>query len=409
MLSNKEIHSDLSNPASQAVSGNPSHKQINVKVSLDFSYAVYFTHRVFDPKNLTMLHVVEGLLEHESGKMLFVVDQEILNHHKNLQDEIVQYCQNHRLPSPEKLIHLAGGEASKTQDYVDQLHQEMLNANLDRHSFVIAIGGGAMLDAVGYASTVFHRGMQLIRMPTTVLAQNDAGVGVKNGINAHGFKNLIGCFAPPFAVINDDYWLSSLSDRDYRSGFSEAVKVALIRDGEFYQWLRANADRLVSRDREAGQYLIKRCAELHLHQISLGGDPFEKGSARPLDYGHWCAHKLESLSKHAVSHGEAVAIGLVLDAIYAQKIGLLPQADLENIASLLKALGFSLYHPALVEVSSTGENLLLDGLEEFRQHLGGQLCITLLTGLGTAIEVHEIDSSVMLLAVQKLQELSSNH
>ena len=131
---------------------------------------------------------------------------------------------------------------------------------------------------VGYAATVAHRGIKHIRIPTTVLSQNDSGIGVKNGINYKGKKNFLGTFAPPAAVFNDNQFLLTLSDRDYRSGISEAIKVALIKDHDFFLWLENNADALVKRDVEAMDYLIKRCAQLHLEHIG-GADPFETGSA----------------------------------------------------------------------------------------------------------------------------------
>ena len=167
---------------------------------------------------------------------------------------------------------------------------------VDRHSYVLALGGGALLDVAGYAAAVAHRGVRVIRLPTTVLAQNDAGVGVKNGLNAYGKKNFLGTFAPPWAVIDDELFLTTLSARDWRAGTSEAVKVALLRDAAFFAELERLAPAVAERDLGAMRALIRRCAELHLAHIAGGGDPFEMGCARPLDFGHWSAHKLERLS-----------------------------------------------------------------------------------------------------------------
>ena len=205
---------------------------------------------------------------------------------------------------------------------------------IDRHSFVLAIGGGALLDVVGFAAATLHRGVRLVRMPTTVLAQNDAGVGVKNGINAFGAKNLLGTFAPPFAVINDSRFLSTLDRRDQIAGMAEAVKVALIRDRGFFAWISAHADALAAFAPDAVDHLIQRCAELHLQHIACGGDPFEQGSARPLDFGHWAAHKLEMLTGHAVRHGEAVAIGIALDCGYSVEAGHLDDEEYRLILAL---------------------------------------------------------------------------
>ena len=286
-----------------------------------------------------------------------------------------------------------GGERIKSElFFVEQMQQRFHEHNIDRHSFVIAIGGGAVLDAVGLVAAVTHRGVRLIRVPTTVLAQNDTGVGVKNGVNLYGVKNFVGTFAPPFAVLNDFDLLSALAPRDKIAGIAEAVKVALIRDACLLR-LAGAPRRRSARPSSAAPWrqMIRRCAELHMHQIAHGGDPFETGSARPLDYGHWSAHKLESLTKHHVRHGEAVAIGMALDARYSVLAGLLAEGLEERICALLEHLGFRLWHPALESLRPDGSLAILEGLREFREHLGGELTITLLAGIGRGVEVHEID------------------
>src|SRR5262245_48475167 len=223
----------------------------------------------------------------------------------------------------------------------------MHELGIDRHAFTIIIGGGAVLDAVGFATATTHRGVRTIRVPTTVLAQNDAGIGVKNGINAFGAKNFLGSFAPPWAVINDAAFLSTLPARDKRAGLAEAVKVSLIRDPVFFAWLREHAAGLHDFQHDLLVRSIRRGAELHLQHIALGGDPFELGSARPLDFGHWAAHKLESLSSHRLRHGEAVAIGMAIDTRYSVEAGLLSPEDGDIVIGLLRALGFDLWDEAL--------------------------------------------------------------
>jgi 3-dehydroquinate synthase len=264
---------------------------------------------------------------------------------------------------------------------VSDLHQAWLGAKLDRHSVVVAIGGGAVLDAVGFAAATFHRGLRLVRVPTTVLAQNDAGLGVKNGLNAHGQKNLVGTFAAPFAVVCDAAFFDTLGARDLRCGMAEAVKVALIRDRAFFDWLEEHAGVLSRFEPLPLQELVRRAAELHLGHIARGGDPFESGSARPLDFGHWAAHKLEVLTHHELRHGEAVAIGLALDTLLSVELGFLSQALAERVLGLLRQLGFALFHPQLAERSGS-ELAILAGLEDFRQHMGGQLAVPMLRDLG---------------------------
>ena len=198
--------------------------------------------------------------------------------------------------------------------------------------------------------------------------------------------------------------LTSLSDRDKRGGYVEAVKVACIRDKAFFERLENDVQALASFAPEAMKRLVHRCAELHMNHIANSGDPFEFGSARPLDFGHWAAHKLEQLSSYSIRHGEAVAIGISLDVIYAGLIGMLKQTEVDRILALLENLGFELYSNELHYTSSDGNLTVLKGLEEFREHLGGQLTITLLEGIGNGVEVHEINVPKMTQAMHMLRD-----
>jgi 3-dehydroquinate synthase len=291
-------------------------------------------------------------------------------------------------------------------EVLNYIHQN----NIDRHAYLIAMGGGAILDMVGFAAAIGHRGIRHIRMPTTVLAQNDSGVGVKNGINYFGKKNFLGTFSPPVAVINDFNFLNTLDERDWRSGMSEAVKVALIKDAAFFYWLEDHALALSRRDTETMEKLIFDCAALHVDHISSQGDPFEMGSSRPLDFGHWAAHKLEQLTEFEVKHGEAVAIGLVLDLAYAVNEGLLSHKVFERVYAVLGQLGFTLFHPLLLNQETNALNPeVYAGLEEFRAHLGGQLTITLIKEIGIQFNVHEMNKNSLDRAALLLHQKSIIH
>jgi 3-dehydroquinate synthase len=153
--------------------------------------------------------------------------------------------------------------------------------------------------------------------------------------------------------------------------------------------------------------VIFRCAELHMNHIATSGDPFEFGSARPLDFGHWAAHKLEQLSEYRLRHGEAVAIGIALDVIYSRRKGYLDQPSADRILRLIELLGFELYANELQHADAKGNFILLVGLEEFREHLGGELTITLLRAIGQGFEVHEIDQQEMIAAIHELEQRDS--
>jgi 3-dehydroquinate synthase len=259
---------------------------------------------------------------------------------------------------------------------------------------------------VGFAAAVSHRGVRLVRIPTTVLAQNDSAVGVKNSINAFHKKNFLGTFAPPFAVLNDFDFLLTLDDRDWRSGIAEAIKVALIKDTTFWQFIKTNAEALASRDMLSMQWLIHRCAQMHLDHIA-SGDPFEMGSSRPLDFGHWSAHKLEQLTNYELRHGEAVAIGIALDCAYAYLAGMLSKDELDEILEVMQEIGFHLFSPVLLKKEENPQQLsqlaIIKGLSEFREHLGGRLTITLLENIGKGKEVNQIDSALVEKAIYLLE------
>ncbi|MCL2104150.1 MAG: 3-dehydroquinate synthase, partial [Kiritimatiellaeota bacterium] len=235
------------------------------------------------------------------------------------------------------------------------------------------------------------------RLPTTVLSQNDAGVGVKNGMNEGGAKNFIGTFAPPFAVINDSDFLKTLPPGDWISGVAEAFKVAIIADKPFFRQLCALAPKLRKRNQAAMARVIERTAQLHLKHIATSGDPFEFGSARPLDFGHWAAHRLEMLSNFMLTHGQAVAIGIALDSTYAFLKRMIPEAEHTAILKGLTDCGLPVYSPLLERPE------LLGGLEQFREHLGGRLCVTLPSPLGAKREVHAMDPRLIHAAISHLR------
>jgi 3-dehydroquinate synthase len=377
------------------------------RFSVPYDFPVVFTEGVFDPENPALRDVLCRLEPAKRHRVVVFVDDGLNAGRAPLAEAIVQYAQRHGdvMELACAPIAVPGGEKIKSElHFVESVQQMLFDLHVDRHSFVIAVGGGAVLDAIGLVAATTHRGVRHIRIPTTVLAQNDSGVGVKNGVNLQGVKNFVGTFAPPFAVLNDLEFVMTLPDRDKIAGMAEAVKVSLIRDAQFFGWIERHMDSLATFERSAMATMIRRCAELHMRQIGQGGDPFESGSARPLDYGHWSAHKLESLTRHHVRHGEAVAIGMALDARYSVLSGLLAEGEEERICALLEYLGFDLWHPALARSGAHGERVILEGLREFREHLGGELSVTLLAGIGAGVEVHEIDRERMRAAMHWLKD-----
>ncbi len=382
---------------------------IRQDIRVTFRYDVHFVTDAFHPENDLLGRIVEAEKNVPWRKMLPVIDEGLLRRYPDLCERMEAYFAQRAdsLTFRPPVLAPAGEAAKNDPALVAELYAAVRRAGLCRHSFVLAIGGGSVLDLAGYAAATAHRGVRLIRMPTTVLAQNDSGVGVKNSVNALDAKNFLGTFAPPYAVVNDFSFLSSLSDRDWRSGMAEAVKVALVKDAAFFDELEADATRLAPprRDPNAMQRLVYRCAALHLDHIATSGDPFETGTSRPLDFGHWAAHQLEQLTDYALRHGEAVAIGVALDATYSHLCGFLSASDRDRALDLLEAMGFNLYVPELDAHNDDPEHprSVFRGLEAFREHLGGALTIMLLAGVGKGIEVHEVDLSAYRRAMALLR------
>ncbi len=378
---------------------------IHQKIQIGYQYGVYFTRDALSVDNTALAEAVDHNSSQSPRPALFVIDDGVASHHPHLLDSIHHYCQAHRntLTLAGEPLLLPGGEQAKNHpQHLMAVYDAIVKTGLCRQSYVVVIGGGAVIDLAGYAAATAHRGIRLIRMPTTVLAQNDSAVGVKNSINAYGRKNFLGTFAPPAAVINDSNFLTTLSDRDWLAGAAEAVKVALIKDKAFFDFLCEHTGAIVDRNMPAMQHLVHRCAALHLDHIANGGDPFELGTSRPLDFGHWAAHKLEQMTDFELRHGEAVSIGIALDVAYSHLIDILPEQAMRNVHACLASLKLPLFHDAMRDHAT-----LLEGLDEFREHLGGELTIMLLSDIGAGLEVHEINRQRMIDAIGLLADLSA--
>ncbi|MCG8600402.1 MAG: 3-dehydroquinate synthase [Verrucomicrobiales bacterium] len=382
---------------------------IHRDIPITYQHRIAFTHGAFDAKNHTLRDLVadsSGL--GETPKVLVLVDDGVSGADPKLLERIEHYFSVHSdtfslVSGP---MPLTGGEACKNDwSLVEKIWKAIEYHKICRHSYVIAIGGGAFLDLAGFGAATAHRGIRLIRMPTTTLSQGDGGVGVKNGVNFLGKKNWVGTFSVPFAVVNDLNFLSLLPERACRDGIIEAIKVSLIRDANFYEYIEKHAAELRKLEQAPLEKTIRRSAENHVDHIATSGDPFEYGSARPLDFGHWVAHKLEQISDFAVSHGEAVAVGMGVDLIYSGIIGILDQETVDRILDLIEAVGFSLWSDFL-DREENGTPVILAGLEEFREHLGGKLTITLIPAIGEKLEVHQMDHDAVLEALSKLRERS---
>jgi 3-dehydroquinate synthase len=367
-----------------------------VDFTVAFTHRLRFTNDILGADASVLAELLQPS-ENRIPRVQFWLDEHVANANPDLKQRLHSFAKRNadRFQVVGKPQIVPGGEAVKNDIHVLERMLKVLNeADMDRRSYVVVIGGGAVLDAVGFAAAIAHRGLRLIRIPTTTLAQADSGVGVKNSVNLFQKKNWLGSFAVPWGVINDRSMLSTLSDRDFRCGFSEAVKVSLLKDASFFDQILENAEAIRLRD-DACWPVIETSALWHLKHITAGGDPFEMLEARPLDFGHWSAHKLEAMSQFDLRHGEAVGIGVAVDTVYSSLVHGLPAEDADRVLVCLERLGLLIDHPTLRQTEE-----LFTGLEEFRQHLGGRLTVTMLEGIGRPIDVHQVDRPRMVEAIQ---------
>jgi len=377
------------------------------RITVRYDFPVVFTRNLFSPRNRTLLQALDRAPVPHRHRCLVLLDRGVRTACPDLPDQIRAYFNAHskKIELVRPPLILPGGEKIKQSTQpVRRIIEALQKGAICRHSYCIAVGGGAFLDAAGLAAALFHRGVRLIRVPTTALAQCDSGVGVKNAINHTDSKNLLGTFAPPYAVLNDTGFLETLSLPLLLDGIAESVKVAAIKDAAFFRSIERAAPRIQNREMAVIRRILKRCALLHLNHIATSGDPYELGTARPLDYGHWAAHKLEILSRHRISHGHAVAIGISLDALYAACIGLLPESQVLRLLTTLRACGLPTYSPVLSKTDAKGRLEILSGLEEFRAHLGGELTVTFPSPLGARKEIHTVDQTLMADCIAALSD-----
>ncbi len=379
--------------------------EILQRFEVDFSFPVCFTRDLFAPGSTEFLRFITRLEPDRKHRLLFVIDSNVHSTHPGLVPAIEDYCTLHSdkmelVAEPEVV---PGGEVVKNDwSHLFALVDRIQELGIDRQSFLVVVGGGALLDMACFAAAISHRGIRAVRVPTTVLSQSDSAMGTKNGMNRFGKKNFVGTFTTPFAVLVDFNFIETLGQRDRIAGVAEAVKVAVLRDRTFFEFLETNVAAICAGDPAVMEHQIRRSAELHLEHIRTCGDPFEYSTARPLDFGHWAAHKLESMTGHRLCHGEAVAVGMALDILYSVRSGYLSQETAERILRLLDNLGFVLWHDELLTRDPANDYSVLGGLREFQEHLGGALHVTLLRGIGSAFEVTRMDHALVADSIQGL-------
>ena len=362
-------------------------------IRITSKHRIRFTRDAFDLDNRLLIDL---LATNGQAKVLTFIDQGVADSFPGLVAQVEEYVE--RMPgfiSRGTIIHQGGEDCKRNAETLQDAWDAIEKAGIDRHSYIICIGGGAYLDVIGLAAATAHRGIRLVRFPTTALSQDDSGVGVKNGINAYEKKNFLGTFAVPYAVVNDFTFLHGQPEVERRAGLVEAVKVALVKDAGFFHWIEDNIDKLTDLHPHTLEEAVERSALLHASHIAYGGDPFETGSSRPLDFGHWAAHKMEQLTNFELTHADAVGVGVALDSVYSWKTGRLDEASAIRILHVLQQLKLATWHASFDLKAKDGEREVFKGLDEFREHLGGQLTVLLLKDIGKGEDVHAMDRDLL--------------
>ena len=302
------------------------------------------------------------------------------------------------LPGAQPFTFPAGEGSKSRQTWID-LTDRLLAARYDRHSVIVAFGGGVASDLAGFVAATFLRGVPWIAVPTTTLAMLDASIGGKTGVDTPAGKNLVGAFHPPSAVLCDPSALQTLPERNYREGLAEAVKHAATLDAGFGKWMLAHAPHIADREIRTLETLIRRSAEIKADVVMA--DERESDRRAVLNAGHTVAHAIESATGYAIPHGEAVAIGLVIETRVAEAMGVAHPGTADEIAALLTRLDLPIAAPAGLHRSG-----IMSALNADKKNRGGVVHAALIASFGDMARdggawTHQLD----LRVVQELLEV----
>jgi 3-dehydroquinate synthase len=295
---------------------------------------------------------------------------------------------------------LAAGEAHKNLGAAAKIFDALAQLGATRDACVIALGGGVVGDVAGFAAACWMRGVDIVQMPTTLLAMVDSSVGGKTGVDHAAGKNLIGAFHQPRAVIADLDTLATLPDRELRAGFAEVIKTAAIVEAEFFAWLEANASALLARDADALAHAIATCCRFKA--VVVERDERETGERALLNFGHTFGHAIEAEAGYGtLLHGEAVAIGMLLAARLSVRLGMAGEADTQRLRALLEASGLPTSLPSGLQAEALLARMRLD-----KKNRAGTLRLILWRGIGRAEIIERVDEAMVREALAQAVVLS---
>lgn len=306
-----------------------------------------------------------------------------------ISDINIDRCHSSLIGKWDKIL-VGTGETIKTLQSVDRLYSQLIELGADRHTFILAIGGGIVTDIAGFVASTYMRGLEFGFVPTTLLSQVDASVGGKNGVNVGGFKNMVGTFSQPQFVLIDTSLLSTLSDREFRAGVSEMIKGAIIGDMQLFESLERLSFEELRGDKTLAERFVVSAVRVKAKIVE--GDECERGERRKLNFGHSVAHAIES-SSGAMNHGEAVAVGVVAAAEIALGLGLLSECDFHRIKSIYIRYGFNLTSPV-------SRRKIVEAMAKDKKNEGAVLHFVLPEGIGRCkVEPMSIEQLSALLPI----------
>ena len=298
-----------------------------------------------------------------------------------------------------ELITMPVGEQAKSFKNLEYLLDRLLELRVERSDAIIALGGGVIGDLAGFAASILRRGIDVIQMPTTLLAQVDSSVGGKTAINTRLGKNLVGSFHQPRMVLVDTAVLDTLPDRDKRAGYAEVVKYGLIDQPEFFEWLEKNGERVLANDPDATRHAVITSCRSKAKIVSV--DERESGSRALLNLGHTFAHALEAEVgyEERLMHGEAVAIGITMAFDLSARMGLCPAEDAERVRRHFTDVGLPVTAAMIPGFQDVQPQTLLSHMHQDKKVSGGRLTFILARGIGQAFIKTDINEQTVITAL----------
>lgn len=330
-------------------------------------------YKIYIENNYNRLSDVIEQLQLKHGKILIVTDSNIGIHYA----EEVKAIISKTVPFVE-ILTLKPGEAHKNLDTIQEIYHTLINYQFDRKDVLVALGGGVIGDMTGFAASTYLRGIRFIQLPTSLLAMVDSSIGGKTGVDYLSYKNMVGAFHQPAAVYINLQVLNTLPEREYHSGFGEIIKHGLIKDREYYQWLRQNVAEILNRNHHVlSEMIYKSCL---IKKQVVESDPYENGERALLNFGHTIGHSIEKLLNFTYLHGECVSLGMVAAAWLSYEYGNISINDLKEIKSTLEQFNL----PVKLYNTSFSKEEVVATTKNDKKMEAGQIKFILLRSVGTA-------------------------